>query len=106
MCRGLARSDELTITLFYKALKQVHVYESVLSNVDSELGFEQKTVLTDIDAMESLDYSDTDAGSTDSGPARNSIKLISRSMLKKLGQTEPGAAAKSKELSYFIKRLN
>ena len=83
VCRGLANSHDLTISLFYKTLKQVHVYESAVNIVDSELGFEQKAVLEDIDALESLDYSNgVTSGSAD---FCGCVKLISRGMLKKLG---------------------
>ena len=79
--RGLADSHELTVSLFFKASRQVAVYSALVA-VNADLEFSQKAVWQNIDAMESLDYSN---GSAMRGEA-SSIKLISKTMLRKLNQ--------------------
>ena len=56
MCRALANSHTLSISLYYNSSKQVHVYEAVLNSSDTELSFERKAVFENVDAMEQIDY--------------------------------------------------
>ena len=81
ICRGLASSEELTISLFFKDSRQVHIYAANVTSSESDLGFERKRIVTGVDAMESIDYSNS-TGIT--GQVRNSVKLVSKTLLKRM----------------------
>ena len=81
ICRGLVHSEELTISLFFKRTRQVHVYAADLTSTESDLGFERKRVISDVDAMESIDYCNS-AGVT--SKAHNSVQLVSKTFLKRM----------------------
>lgn len=72
--------------------------------VDADLEFTQKALYTNVDAFEVLDYSHECFGS-ETGASRNSIKLISRSMLKKLSADSNEMTQGSRQLKYFQTRL-
>ena len=82
ICRGLADSSELTISLFYKSLKQVHVFATKVTG-DHDFQFERKALAQNVDAMQSLNYIDS---TSNMGPSRNSAKIMSRSFHKRSHQ--------------------
>lgn len=97
ICRGLSSSSDITISLYFKALKQVQVYSASLS-MGSDLEFTGPVATYDnVDCFESIDYSKV----TDEYASYG--KMVSRNTLKK----HTGKQAQvCKELEYLKKRLS
>ena len=68
-------SHELTISLFFAALKQVNVYSAKIT-MGTDLNFTGSEVYKNIDDIETLDYSHNCSGN-ETGSTRNSVKLVS-----------------------------